>query len=478
MTVQHTNFLCAARDSELSQSLHVKASSPLHSSVSYPNFHSLQLPSHLSNSSAKMSSSIITTEGTLTTPDGLDLYTRTWHPPTSISPPKARCVFLHGFSDHCNFYGVLFPSLAKQGIKVYSFDQRGWGRSVHTRAQRGLTGSSKQVMEDVTFFIKSLPVEEAAVPLFLMGHSMGGGEVLYYISTGPEEVKKSIRGYLCEAPFVSLHESSKPWKGTVVLGRLAGKIMPHRQMVQQLDPKKICRDADVCKEFVEDELCHDTGTLEGLAGMLDRASELEEGKVVVKEGQGEGGKTRLWVGFGTGDEILSEDVCRRWFEKTRIEDKQYRKYEGWFHKLHAEVSLITDHFRCLQSSSQADILGSRTTTNFNSPKTLPNGYSIAAVHLKVWRARQQNPNCSRCSVVRVSITAANGSNRLLSFVNSIAFQERLRQALLAICCTVPSRHVAVTPQNKPRYAMPLLPASRLISTSKKSSRSARWGTRS
>lgn len=193
-------------------------------------------------------------------------------------------------------------------------------------------------MDDVTFFIKSLPEEEAAVPLFLMGHSMGGGEVLYYIATGPEEVKCRIRGYLCEAPFVSLHESSKPWKGTVVLGRLAGKIMPHRQMVQQLDPKKICRDADVCKEFVEDELCHDTGTLEGLAGMLDRASELEEGKVVVKEGQGEGGKTRLWVGFGTGDEILSEDVCSRWFEKTRIEDKQYRKYEGWFHKLHAEVT--------------------------------------------------------------------------------------------------------------------------------------------
>lgn len=67
---------------------------------------------------------------------------------------------------------------------------------------------------------------------------------------------------------------------------------------------------------------------------MDRADELEKG--TWREGYGEGGKTRVWVGFGTGDRILSETVCRAWFERAKVEDKEYRMYEGWYHKLHAE----------------------------------------------------------------------------------------------------------------------------------------------
>ncbi|CAK3882537.1 Hypothetical predicted protein [Lecanosticta acicola] len=322
-----------------------------------------------------MPPTITTTVNTLQTPDGLTLYTKTWSPPTSSnsnSKIKARLVFIHGFSDHCNFYDPLFPCLAREGIRVYSFDQRGWGRSVHSPAQKGLTGPTRQILEDISFFIRNLPggeEEGEEAPLFLMGHSMGGGQVLTYISLGPEDVKRQIRGYLCEAPFVSLHERSRPWKGTVVLGRLVGRLLPHRQMVQQLDPKKLCRDPDVCKAFEEDALCHDTGTLEGLAGMLDRASDLQEGKVVVREGQGEGGKTRLWIGFGTGDEILSEDICRKWYEKCQIEDKEYKRYEGWYHKLHAEPG--DDKFQFARDVSKWILDRSGPLENNDSTATKP-----------------------------------------------------------------------------------------------------------
>ncbi|EME48910.1 hypothetical protein DOTSEDRAFT_67839 [Dothistroma septosporum NZE10] len=273
-----------------------------------------------------------THEGSLTTPDGHDLYTKSWLP---TSPPKARLVLIHGFSDHCNAYGVLFPELAKHAIATYTFDQRGWGRSVHSPNQKGLTGSTQQVMDDITTFIQGLPKDDREeTPLFLMGHSMGGGEVMYYAAKGDKEVKSRIRGYLGEAPFIALRE--KPNIVVSTLGRLAGKVLPHRQMMQPLDASKMCRDPDVCKEWAADPLCHDTGTLEGLAGMLDRAADLDEGKVVIDESCGEAGKLRLWVGFGTGDQILSEPTCRKWIDGLKVEDKEYRLYEGWYHKLHAE----------------------------------------------------------------------------------------------------------------------------------------------
>ncbi|KAK4545586.1 hypothetical protein LTR36_002936 [Oleoguttula mirabilis] len=278
-----------------------------------------------------------TLEGSFTTPDGHELYTKTWKPTSAL---KARIVLIHGFSDHCNNFEPLSTLLAQQGIAVYSFDQRGWGQSVHTPAEKGRSGPTGQVMDDITAFIEHVlsASEGSDTPLFLMGHSMGGAQVLLYASRyGPAEVISKIRGFLVEAPFVALHPDSKPWKITVVLGRLAGKLLPHMHMVNKLDPKKLCRDPDVCKALENDPLCHDTGTLEGLAGMLDRASLLETGSVVLGEGRGEGGKTRLWVGHGTADGVCDYYACRKWYENAQVKDKEMQVYEGWYHVLHKEL---------------------------------------------------------------------------------------------------------------------------------------------
>ncbi|KAK1082614.1 hypothetical protein LTR33_003808, partial [Friedmanniomyces endolithicus] len=164
---------------------------------------------------------VSTAEGWLTLPDSHKLYTKTWKAATE--PPRARLAVIHGFSDHCNQYGILFPTLPQQGIAVYAFDQRGWGRSVQEPAQKGRTGPTRQVMDDITTFIRSLPEEEPRVPLFMLGYSMGGAEVLHYAATGPKDVLSGIRGFLSESPFIALHPAGRPSPITVTLGRLAGR---------------------------------------------------------------------------------------------------------------------------------------------------------------------------------------------------------------------------------------------------------------
>jgi len=310
-----------------------------------------------------------TTEvGTLTTPDNFQLYTKTWLP--TSSPLKARVVFIHGFDDHCNWYDPLFPLFAQQGIKTYSFDQRGWGKSVHEPHQKGASGPTSQVMDDITSFVKGILAheEERDVPLFLMGHSMGGAEVLVYAATGPKEVLSRIRGFLTESPFIALHPDSRPLQLTVVLGRLASRLMPKMHMFNKLDPNNISRNPEVPKQFNNDPLLHHTGTLEGLAGMLDRAAELEQGKVILPDGQGEGGKTRLWVGHGTADRICSYDACRKWYEGTKLEDKEMMVYEGWFHKLHTEPSEDAQKFASDSAKWMLDRCGPLSEMDAGSSK--------------------------------------------------------------------------------------------------------------
>ncbi|KAI9707481.1 MAG: hypothetical protein M1836_000442 [Candelina mexicana] len=263
--------------------------------------------------------------------DGFEVFTTTWKP---TGETLAKMVFLHGFSDHSHRYYSFFPTLASRGIEVLSFDQRGWGRSVTKPSQRGLTGPTSLVMSDITSVLSAqLP---SPVPLFLMGHSMGGGECLTYACTGPPHILSHIRGYLAESPLIALHPAAEPLKLTVTAGRLAARVMPHYHMVQKLNAKNLCRDPQVAADWVNDELCHDTGTLEGLAGMLDRGIDLNSGKLTLKESAGEGGHAKVWVGHGTADLVTHCGASRKWVEALEVQDKEFKAYDGFYHVLHAE----------------------------------------------------------------------------------------------------------------------------------------------
>jgi len=63
-----------------------------------------------------------TEEAWFTHSDGAKIYTKTWK---TTGPPKARIVYLHGFSDHCNTCNPFFPILASRGVEVFGLDQRG-----------------------------------------------------------------------------------------------------------------------------------------------------------------------------------------------------------------------------------------------------------------------------------------------------------------------------------------------------------------
>ena len=164
------------------------------------------------------------------------------------------------------------------------------------------------------------------IPIFLMGHSMGGAEVLQFAARGPLEIRSQISGYLAESPWIALHPASQPWRATVLAGRVIARVLPKKQLVQKLDASLLSRDERVCKEWAEDELCHDTSTLEGLAGMLQRAEELDQGLLPFSE------DCKVWVGHGTADRVTSYDASEKFVERSHLKDKEFKAYGGWYHK--------------------------------------------------------------------------------------------------------------------------------------------------
>ena len=248
-------------------------------------------------------------------------------------PKVAVLFFLHGFSDHYDLQYSLFPTLMSKGIEVVAFDQRGYGRSVKgNKASRGKSGSTSVVLTDITSVIEAY-LPHIKVPIFLMGHSMGGAETLYYAARGPAHVRKRIRGYIAEAPWIGLHESAQPYKFTIVMGRLISKFLPHQQCLVDLDPATISRDRTIGEEFAKDELCHNTGTLEGLAGCLQRAEQLLKGQALpADDALGEDFPLSILLAHGTADRVTSYEASKRFVEKLRVKDMDFKTYDGWYHK--------------------------------------------------------------------------------------------------------------------------------------------------
>ncbi len=246
----------------------------------------------------------------------------------------AKLIFLHGFSDHIGRYYGLFPTLAGRGVAVYGLDQRGWGRSVTKQAEWGLTGPTTRVIADIVAFARPHLAQDDGVPVFVMGHSMGGGEVLTLMCSAAHDadVLSRVRGWVLESPFIGWPKGEQPSWIKVVVGRLAAKVLPHVHLVHRIAPEKLSHDAAVVQSLRDDKLLYDTGTLEGLAGLLDRTEALRSGAAQL------GPAVRsVWVGHGTLDYVTSYDESRAWFDRQAgLADKTFRTYDGWFHQLHTE----------------------------------------------------------------------------------------------------------------------------------------------
>jgi acylglycerol lipase len=275
----------------------------------------------------------------------VSLYTKTWKASLRFQsipalftdttqpdgPPVAKVIFIHGFNDHINRYYELFPDLVAKGIEVYGFDQRGWGKSVKKPADMGKTGPTSLVMSDIVSFVKT--VLPSKVPVFIMGHSMGGGEIIY-LAGDPlyADLAPQIRGWLLESPFVYFTSESQPSSLTVFFGKLGARVAPNVRLYQAPPPENVTRDPAVVKSLKEDKLLHGAGTLEGLAGMVQRTDDIHSGKVKMNKGV-----KAIWLGHGTADKGTSYQASKRWFDaQTSVADKEFKTYEGWSHQLHAD----------------------------------------------------------------------------------------------------------------------------------------------
>lgn len=109
---------------------------------------------------------------TLTSHDGTEIFVRRWLPEAA---PKAVVQIAHGMAEHSQRYTRLADELTAAGYAVYAEDHRGHGETTTARdiGYLGDNDGFASVVGDLATVQARAESENAGLPVFLIGHSMG-----------------------------------------------------------------------------------------------------------------------------------------------------------------------------------------------------------------------------------------------------------------------------------------------------------------
>lgn len=176
---------------------------------------------------------------------GERFYRRTWIP--DANNIIANLVLIHGYGEHCSRYDNFCNRMNSFGIQVFSYDQRGFGRSP---GKRGWINNFDELLSDLDSFIALLSDELKARSSFIMGHSMGGMVVARYAET---REALPFKGLIFSSPFLAINEEVP--KFLVKISGFIAKVLPFLP-VSKVDNTGLSKDPKVVKQADEDPLCY------------------------------------------------------------------------------------------------------------------------------------------------------------------------------------------------------------------------------
>ncbi len=246
---------------------------------------------------------------------GLSLYWQAWLPDEHA---RAAVLVAHGLAEHSGRYAHLAEHLVAHGYSVSALDHRGHGRSQGHRAQ---LGRMDYVVEDLHRFADLVCSEHQGIPLFLLGHSLGGEIALAYAVRYQSE----LSGLVLSGPTVLFEGvSDLQRRAAAILSRLA----PGFPMLR-LDSAAVSRDPEVVRAYDADPLNY-RGKIpvRTAVEMVQTARELAAGLASLR--------LPILLLHGTEDRLVPAAASRFVHDRVSSPDRTLRLYNGLYHEVFNE----------------------------------------------------------------------------------------------------------------------------------------------
>lgn len=234
--------------------------------------------------------------------------------------PKAVLLLAHGLTEHSGRYMNLVNAALPRGYAVYALDHYGHGRS---EGRRAYVRRFDDFVATLRQYVKMVRGWQPTLPMFLVGHSMGGLISAVYLT----RYQDGLRGAVLSAP--ALQPASPISPALRMTATLLSRLFPIYGLLP-INGEGLSRDPAIKQAFLNDPLVPAGGKV-----TVHLAAEIVEAMARVAP-EISNITLPLLVLQGTADRLMHPDGARLLYQTARSADKTLKIYEGCYHELFNE----------------------------------------------------------------------------------------------------------------------------------------------
>lgn len=253
-------------------------------------------------------------QGFLDGPEQSKLFYQCWLPQGT---PRAALVVVHGIAEHSGRYMNLVNSLVPQGFSIYALDHYGHGRS---SGKRLFVPEFEVFTKGLDLLVDRVLEWEPGIPVFIVGHSMGGLISSAWLTDHQEKAD----GAILSGPAVKVPDHLSRF--SLALSGLLSRVLPGMGVIR-VESQGISRDPEVVKAYVNDPLVS-TGKVSARM-----AAELLAACDRITDGGAERIKLPLLILQGGADSLVDPDGAGQFLRALGSSDKHLTVYPDKFHEI-------------------------------------------------------------------------------------------------------------------------------------------------
>lgn len=246
-------------------------------------------------------------EGYLNSFDGIKLF----YKEALTSNMKGIVLIVHGIAEHLGRYEYVKNKLVKSGYGVYRFDNRGHGKSY---GRKGYVKFFSEFIKDVDCIVDMIKSKYSELPVYILGHSMGGLITAQY---GVEHGDKLAGEIISGAPtgYISLKTKLQSIKFPYVL---KGQVFNSLSAL-------ISKDTKVVDDYRNDELVLKVTSVKLNLELSSASSKIKNNL--------KNYNCPCLILHGRDDKIVPCINALNFYKEISSEDKEIKIYDGLYHEI-------------------------------------------------------------------------------------------------------------------------------------------------
>jgi len=247
---------------------------------------------------------------------GLRIYYRQWIPTTET---KAILFVVHGIAEHSGRYQTLVDYFVAKGYQVETLDHEGHGKS---EGHPLYVADFEDYLDPIKQRIDSLQQTFPQLPIYMVGHSMGGLISSHFFL----QYSQLLAGGILSGPAVTIPKEVS--KLSIFFAKWLARLCP-KIGVSRLDARGVSRDPAVVAAYKADPLIRRGRITAGLGMALLQAMEylVQHASHIALP---------LLIMNGGDDPIVNPEDSALLYKIVGSKDKTYQCFPGLYHEIFNE----------------------------------------------------------------------------------------------------------------------------------------------